>query len=210
MCLCQKIETFIKITFIYFSNCFTIVSLYILYLDSLMCFFNGCDMPAGNAYPSGHLVPSPLLGTCLCSILLIPDSSNLPCLSYSTFHLGTFSILLYTRLWWASVFIISYCQALTDWVLKLVSFFHSILGMGDLFEQSLNFRPLDYFELLNWLCANIDFILIRFHIYFRLTQQLSVWRMHQVIQAAIKRGLTRTAKGRAWTGELIRPTHRDM
>ena len=23
---------------------------------------NGCDMPAGNAYPSGHLVPSPILG----------------------------------------------------------------------------------------------------------------------------------------------------
>ena len=23
---------------------------------------NGCGMPAGNAYPSGHLVPSPILG----------------------------------------------------------------------------------------------------------------------------------------------------
>ena len=23
---------------------------------------NGCDIPAGNAYPSGHLVPSPILG----------------------------------------------------------------------------------------------------------------------------------------------------
>ena len=28
---------------------------------------NGCGMPAGNAYPSGHLVPSPYFGTCLCS-----------------------------------------------------------------------------------------------------------------------------------------------
>ena len=28
---------------------------------------NGCGMPAGNAYPSGHLVPSPHCGTCLCS-----------------------------------------------------------------------------------------------------------------------------------------------
>ena len=28
---------------------------------------NGCGMPAGNAYPSGHLVPSPHFGTCLCS-----------------------------------------------------------------------------------------------------------------------------------------------
>ena len=28
---------------------------------------NGCGMQAGNAYPSGHLVPSPNCGTCLCS-----------------------------------------------------------------------------------------------------------------------------------------------
>ena len=28
---------------------------------------NGCGMPAGNAYPSGHLVPSHHCGTCLCS-----------------------------------------------------------------------------------------------------------------------------------------------
>ena len=28
---------------------------------------NGCGVPAGNAYPSGHLVPSTLLWTCLCS-----------------------------------------------------------------------------------------------------------------------------------------------
>ena len=28
---------------------------------------NGCCMPAGNAYPSGHLVPSHHCGTCLCS-----------------------------------------------------------------------------------------------------------------------------------------------
>ena len=45
--------------------------------------FNGCGMPAGNAYPSGHLVPSPIL---LMLQLLRPNSSNLPCL-YSTFHL---------------------------------------------------------------------------------------------------------------------------
>ena len=44
---------------------------------------NGCIMPAGNAYPSGHLVPSPILGL---AQLLRPNSSNLPCL-YSTFHL---------------------------------------------------------------------------------------------------------------------------
>ena len=46
---------------------------------------NLCDMPAGNAYPSGHLVPSPFLDL-LVLHLLRPDSSNLSCL-YSTFPL---------------------------------------------------------------------------------------------------------------------------
>ena len=46
---------------------------------------NGCGMPAGNAYPSGHLVPS-LFWDLLMLQLLRPNSSNLPCL-YSTFHL---------------------------------------------------------------------------------------------------------------------------
>ena len=57
---------------------------------------NGCGMPAGNAYPSGHLVPSPFWDLLMLQ-LLRPNSSNLPCL-YSTFSsripLGTFSILL--------------------------------------------------------------------------------------------------------------------
>ena len=46
---------------------------------------NGCDMPAGNAYPSRHLVSYPLWDLLVLQ-LLRPDSSNLPCL-YSTFHL---------------------------------------------------------------------------------------------------------------------------
>ena len=46
---------------------------------------NGCGMPAGNAYPSGHLVQSPLWDL-LMRQLLRPNSSNLPCL-FSTFHL---------------------------------------------------------------------------------------------------------------------------
>ena len=30
-----------------------------------VCLYNGCGMPAGNSYPSGHLVPSPIVGlTC--------------------------------------------------------------------------------------------------------------------------------------------------
>ena len=46
---------------------------------------NGCGMPAGNAYPSGHLVPSPFWDLLMLQ-LLRPNTSNLPCL-YSTFHL---------------------------------------------------------------------------------------------------------------------------
>ena len=42
-------------------------------------------MPGGSAYPSGHLVPSPIVGLA-CDPIVGPDSSNLPCL-YSTFHL---------------------------------------------------------------------------------------------------------------------------
>ena len=57
---------------------------------------NGCGMPAGSAYPSGHLVPSPILGLANAPIVetkflelamsLLDFSSRIP--------LGTFSILL--------------------------------------------------------------------------------------------------------------------
>ena len=57
---------------------------------------NGCGMPAGNAYPSGHLVPSPILGLANAPIVetkflelamsLLDSSPRIP--------LGTFSILL--------------------------------------------------------------------------------------------------------------------
>ena len=56
---------------------------------------NGCGMPAGNAYPSGHLVPSPILGLASAPIVetkflelamsLLDFSPRIP--------LGTFSIL---------------------------------------------------------------------------------------------------------------------
>ena len=56
---------------------------------------NGCGMPAGNAYPSGHLVPSPILGLADAPIVetkflelamsLLDFSPRIP--------LGTFSIL---------------------------------------------------------------------------------------------------------------------
>ena len=39
---------------------------------------NGCGMPAGNAYHSGHLVPSPFLGGLACALTVetsFPDSS---------------------------------------------------------------------------------------------------------------------------------------
>ena len=59
-----------------------------------MC--NGCGMPAGNAYPSGHLVPSPIVGLACAPIVenrflelamsLLDFSPRMP--------LGTFSILI--------------------------------------------------------------------------------------------------------------------
>ena len=60
---------------------------------------NGCGMPAGNAYPSGHLVPSPILGLANAPIVetkflelamsLLDFSPRIP--------LGTFSILLWSQ-----------------------------------------------------------------------------------------------------------------
>ena len=57
---------------------------------------NGCGMPAGNAYPSGHLVPSSIVGLACAPIVetrflvlamsLLDFSPRIP--------LGTFSILL--------------------------------------------------------------------------------------------------------------------
>ena len=59
---------------------------------------NGCGMPAGNAYPSGHLVPSPILGLANAPIVetkflelamsLLDFSPRIP--------LGTFSSLLFS------------------------------------------------------------------------------------------------------------------
>ena len=60
---------------------------------------NRCGMPAGNAYPSGHLVPSPIVGLACATIVeirflelamsLLDFSPRIP--------LGTFSILLSTH-----------------------------------------------------------------------------------------------------------------
>ena len=59
---------------------------------------NGCCMPAGNAYPSGHLVPSPVVGLACALIVetrflelamfLLDFSPRIP--------LDTFSILLHS------------------------------------------------------------------------------------------------------------------
>ena len=56
---------------------------------------NGCGMPKGNAYPSGHLVPYLFLGTCLCSNCWgqIPRTCQV-LLNFSPWiPLGTFFIL---------------------------------------------------------------------------------------------------------------------
>ena len=58
---------------------------------------NGCDMPAGNAYPSGHLVPSPIVGLACAPIFetkFLELAMSL--LDFSPRILrGTFSILLH-------------------------------------------------------------------------------------------------------------------
>ena len=58
--------------------------------------YNGCGMPAGNAYPSGHQVPSPILG--IASALIVETKFLELAMSLLDFSpwipLGTFSILL--------------------------------------------------------------------------------------------------------------------
>ena len=61
---------------------------------------NGCGMPAVNAYPSGHLVPSPFLG--LVSVPIVETrffELAMYLLDFSPWiPLSTFSILLYHRM----------------------------------------------------------------------------------------------------------------
>ena len=47
---------------------------------------NGCGMPAGNAYPSGHLVPSPIVGLA-CAPIVEAKFLELAMSLHSTFHL---------------------------------------------------------------------------------------------------------------------------
>ena len=57
--------------------------------------FNGSGIPAGNAYPSGHLIPSHFFwggGDLLMLQKLRPVFKNLPCL-FSTFHIDYPSVL---------------------------------------------------------------------------------------------------------------------
>ena len=57
---------------------------------------NGCGMPAGNAYPSGHLVPSPIFGLANAPIVETKFLELAMSLLYFSprIPLGTFSILL--------------------------------------------------------------------------------------------------------------------
>ena len=81
---------------------------------------NGCGMPAGNAYPSGHLVPH--CGTCLCSNCWGPDSSNLPCLC-STFYLENPLVLSRFCSWIFCPTFSRYCrQTLYSYLHELFSF----------------------------------------------------------------------------------------
>ena len=67
---------------------------------------NGCGMPAGNAYPSGHLVPSLIVGLACAQIVdtrFLELAMSLPDFS-PRIPLGTFSILLrWFGLWMSTV-----------------------------------------------------------------------------------------------------------
>ena len=57
---------------------------------------NGCGMPAGNAYPSGHLVPSPIVGLACAPIVetrFLELAMSLLDFSHRIL-IGTFSIML--------------------------------------------------------------------------------------------------------------------
>ena len=58
---------------------------------------NGCDMPVGNAYPSGHLAPSSNFGTCFCSTCWdqIPRACHVFTRLCTSNSLGTFSNVLW-------------------------------------------------------------------------------------------------------------------
>ena len=54
---------------------------------------NGCSMPVGNAYPSGHLIPSPFLGIA-CAPIVETRCIDMSLLDYSPWiPFGIFSIL---------------------------------------------------------------------------------------------------------------------
>ena len=63
----------------------------------LLTICNGCGMPAGNAYPSGHLVPSPFWGLAV-NVPIVETSVTELAVSFPGFSswisLGTFSVLL--------------------------------------------------------------------------------------------------------------------
>ena len=70
---------------------------------------NGCGMQAENAYPSGHLVPSPVFATCLCSNCWEQLENRFLDFAMSLLDillwipLGTFSIVL-------AIFVFQVCQ----------------------------------------------------------------------------------------------------
>ena len=98
---------------------------------------NGCGMPAGNAYPSGHLVPSPILGLANAPIVetkflelamsLLVFSPRIP--------LGTFSILL-----------IIFETDFTHVILVFHSCVRQILLLSDMALCLLRIRPYDSFH----------------------------------------------------------------
>ena len=90
---------------------------------------NGCGMPAGNAYPSGHLVPSPIFG--LANAPIVETKSLELAMSLLDFSpripLGTFSILPSTCILLREGFYVKPPEIQTVWPHRQVQWYLDIL-----------------------------------------------------------------------------------
>ena len=146
---------------------------------------NGCGMPVGNAYPSGHLVPSPILGLASAPIVetkflelamsLLDSSSRIP--------LGTFSILPCNKCRVCSIPTDIYLYFITlKWFYGTFLWFHQ--SCGNIFIPSIKVIVLckleKYFFLLSISLSQtlIDqLVLNRLSILFRL---MFSWKVHML------------------------------
>ena len=96
-------------------------------------FCNGCGMPAGNAYPSGYLVPSLFLGLA-CTTIVETGFLELAMSLLDFSHwmpLGTFSILLHPSILVVFHQLIRYvktCYSYECFILRAVRLSNKLLG----------------------------------------------------------------------------------